>query len=288
VPEHEPDDVLSQDEVNDLLSDLAGAEGNEEEQPGAAAETDEPGPAIRIYDFRRPDILSMDELQAFAADGRRIADAANRQFSALGVAQWSLELSSVDMLTLDEYIRTLSAPCFVVPFVYDSGSTVTVELAPSFAAPAAHAVMGLPAVGSPSLQSLPEVLRRALAVATTSAFADALAKNGRTPEPAQPLATPVELRSLAMGASICVMTFSGNRESPPLLATVAIGRPALETLWRTRAAKSDPTGSADVVLRRTLRFPVPGVAGSRLRTFLDTGELDVSDAAHGHVAYEEE
>jgi hypothetical protein len=37
-----------------------------------------------------------------------------------------------------------------------------------------------------------------------------------------------------------------------------------------------------------LRFPVPGVTGSTLRAFLETGDLDVSNAEYGRVAYEEE
>jgi flagellar motor switch protein FliM len=126
VPENEPDDVLSQDEVNDLLSNLPGADEVEDEQTEEAGENDNTGPRVRIYDFLRPDILSVEEVQMLTADGERIAEAANRSLSALGLADAALTVTSVDVLTLDEYIRSLSRPCYVVPFVYDGKRTVTV------------------------------------------------------------------------------------------------------------------------------------------------------------------
>lgn len=293
MPEHEPDDVLSQDEVNELLSDLAGAEGSAEEQAEAAGEADEPGPAISIYDFRRPDILSAKDLQVLTADGARIAEAANRRLVTLGFDRSRLDLTSVDLLTLDEYVRSLSNPCFVVPFTYPRGAIVAVEFAPAFAVQVAHAVMGLPVVGSPSLGSLPALQRRALAATAASAFADALAKGGQPPDPGEPIAAPLELQPLPLGTTVCVLTFSTDSGSPSLAATLIIGRPALETFWRSPAAGSEPADAVsaafpDLVLRRTLRFPVPGVTGSKLRALLDTGNLDVCSSTQGRVAYEEE
>jgi flagellar motor switch protein FliM len=109
-------DVLSQDEIDALLNAIAddsspqasgGGGGVEEEEPHVETKVRK---RVKIYDFKRPDKFSKDQLrtlqmmhETFARSTTSTLSAYLRQISIVHVA-------SVDQLTYDEFIRSIPSP----------------------------------------------------------------------------------------------------------------------------------------------------------------------------------
>jgi flagellar motor switch protein FliM len=136
-------DILSQEEVDALLSAVsAGGEssafggggssdgGGEGESTGeAAAESDK---ALSLYDFRRPDRVSKDQMRTL----QNLHEGYARQFST-SLTNFlrtfvEIELVSVDQLTYSEFIMSISNPSCIYVFKMEplEGNAI-IEINPS-------------------------------------------------------------------------------------------------------------------------------------------------------------
>ena len=101
------DDILTQDEIEELLSKIANADGSEEETPHTKK--------IKMYDFKRPDVLSKEHI-SFTKEIFKLF--ANKFITTLAKENKKgcrfVEIN-VDQLTYVEFIRSMpyDAPMFL-------------------------------------------------------------------------------------------------------------------------------------------------------------------------------
>ena len=98
-------EVLSQDEIDQLLTAISAGEVNTEEvhQP-----TDQR--KIKIYDFKRPDKFSKDQIRTVSIMHETFARLTTTSLSAQLRSLIHVHVASVDQLTYEEFIRSIPNP----------------------------------------------------------------------------------------------------------------------------------------------------------------------------------
>lgn len=129
-------DILSQEEVDALLSAVsAGGEsdfGFGEQGGGAVEAAEEEEKTLSLYDFRRPDRVSKDQMRTL----QNLHESYARQFST-SLTNYlrtfvEIELVSVDQLTYSEFVMSISNPSCIYVFKMEplEGSAI-MEVSPS-------------------------------------------------------------------------------------------------------------------------------------------------------------
>jgi flagellar motor switch protein FliM len=105
-------DVLSQDEIDALLTAISDGDGGEVEEVGGKAEFRERSPErkVKIYDFKRPDKFSKDHLRTLTNMHEQFARLATTALSAQLRTLVHLHVASVDQLTYEEFVRSIPSP----------------------------------------------------------------------------------------------------------------------------------------------------------------------------------
>jgi flagellar motor switch protein FliM len=98
-------EVLSQDEIDQLLTAISSGEVATEE---ASAPADQR--KIKIYDFKRPDKFSKDQIRTVAIMHETFARLTTTALSAQLHALAHVHVASVDQLTYEEFIRSIPNP----------------------------------------------------------------------------------------------------------------------------------------------------------------------------------
>ncbi len=144
-------DILSQDEVDALLSAVAG--GGFEDDAGAPSsggggdvpppvndgagfsafgEPDEPQKPVTLYDFKRPDRVSKEQLRTLQNLHEGYARLLSTTLTSFLRTLIEIELVSVDQLTYQEVIMSISSPSCIYVFQLEplEGSAL-MEVSPS-------------------------------------------------------------------------------------------------------------------------------------------------------------
>ncbi|HBS59462.1 MAG TPA: flagellar motor switch protein FliM [Firmicutes bacterium] len=101
-------DVLSQDEIDALLSALSTGEVDADE-----IKEEQQQRKIKVYDFRRPDKFSKDQIRTLYMLHENFARLLNTYLSAQLRAMVQVSVASVDQLTYEEFIRSLPNPSVI-------------------------------------------------------------------------------------------------------------------------------------------------------------------------------
>ncbi|CVK17647.1 MULTISPECIES: flagellar motor switch protein FliM [Sporomusa] len=104
-------DVLSQSEIDDLLSALSTGVVTAEE-----IKTEEKQRKIKIYDFKRPDKFSKDQIRTIYMLHENFARMINTYLSAHLRTLIHIDVASVDQLTYEEFIRSMPNPSVISIF----------------------------------------------------------------------------------------------------------------------------------------------------------------------------
>ncbi|BBB93176.1 MAG TPA: flagellar motor switch protein FliM [Methylomusa anaerophila] len=104
-------DVLSQSEIDDLLSALSTGVVSAEE-----IKTEQRQRKIKIYDFKRPDKFSKDQIRTIYMLHENFARLINTYLSAHLRTIVHVDVASVDQLTYEEFIRSLPNPSVISIF----------------------------------------------------------------------------------------------------------------------------------------------------------------------------
>jgi flagellar motor switch protein FliM len=124
-------DVLSQEEIEALLSSLGGGEpepapsaapaaagGSGRETGMAPASGKQKGPrsavAYEVYDFRRPDKLSKEQLRTLQMLHETFGRLAGTTLSAMLRTNVNIDLISLEQVPYEEYLRSISSSVFAV------------------------------------------------------------------------------------------------------------------------------------------------------------------------------
>ncbi|NLK62794.1 MAG: flagellar motor switch protein FliM [Fusobacteria bacterium] len=108
-------EVLSQDEIDALLSAISTGEMNLEE-----AKEREEKKKIKIYDFKRPDKLSKDQLRTIQMIHETFGRLNTTMLSAQLRSAVQIQVISVDQITYEEFIRSI--PEFTILSIFDMGT----------------------------------------------------------------------------------------------------------------------------------------------------------------------
>jgi flagellar motor switch protein FliM len=101
-------DVLSQSEIDELLSALSTGTVSVDE-----IRTEQEQKKIKIYDFKRPDKFSKDQIRTLYMIHENFARLLNTYLSAHLRTMINIEVASVDQLTYEEFIRSLPSPSVI-------------------------------------------------------------------------------------------------------------------------------------------------------------------------------
>lgn len=104
-------DVLSQSEIDDLLSALSTGVVTAEE-----IKIEEKQRKIKIYDFKRPDKFSKDQIRTIYMLHENFARMINTYLSAHLRTLIHIDVASVDQLTYEEFIRSMPNPSVISIF----------------------------------------------------------------------------------------------------------------------------------------------------------------------------
>jgi flagellar motor switch protein FliM len=133
-------DILSQEEIDALL-DVVEDEG--EEVLEAAEENLLPQRQVTLYDFKRPNRVSKEQLRAFRGVHDKMARSLASQISSIMRSIVEIQLHSVDQMTYGEFLMSLPNPTSFNVFSMKplEGSGV-IEINPSIAFPMLDRLLG--------------------------------------------------------------------------------------------------------------------------------------------------
>lgn len=134
-------DILSQEEIDALL-DVVDDEG-EDIFESEGEETLFPQRQITLYDFKRPNRVSKEQLRAFRGIHDKMARSLSSQISAIMRSIVEIQLHSVDQMTYGEFLMSLPNPTsFNVFSMKPLEGTGVLEINPSIAFPMLDRLLG--------------------------------------------------------------------------------------------------------------------------------------------------
>lgn len=98
-------EVLSQDEIDQLLTAISAGDVEAEEVPKPAEQR-----KIKIYDFKRPDKFSKEQIRTVSIMHETFARLTTTSLSAQLRSLVQVHVASVDQLTYEEFIRSIPNP----------------------------------------------------------------------------------------------------------------------------------------------------------------------------------
>jgi flagellar motor switch protein FliM len=104
-------DVLSQAEIDELLSNISSGAVSAEE-----IQSEERQRKVKIYDFKRPDKFSKDQIRTLSMIHENFARLLNTYLAAQLRTMVHIDVASVDQLTYEEFIRSLPNPSVIGVF----------------------------------------------------------------------------------------------------------------------------------------------------------------------------
>jgi len=98
-------EVLSQDEIDQLLTAISTGEVDAEDMKNSSEQR-----KIKIYDFKRPDKFSKDQIRTISMIHETFARLTTTSLSAQLRSMVHVHVVSVDQLTYEEFIRSIPNP----------------------------------------------------------------------------------------------------------------------------------------------------------------------------------
>jgi len=133
-------DILSQEEIDALL-DVVEDEGDDVLEGGE--ETLLPQRQVTLYDFKRPNRVSKEQLRAFRGVHDKMARSLASQISSIMRSIVEIQLHSVDQMTYGEFLMSLPNPTsFNVFSVKPLEGSGVIEINPSIAFPMLDRLLG--------------------------------------------------------------------------------------------------------------------------------------------------
>jgi flagellar motor switch protein FliM len=144
-------DILSQEEIDALLGDVGGDDlaemdedlGEESESDSGGYSNPAPDVQITLYDFKRPNRVSKEQLRAFRSIHDKLARTSSSQISAIMRSIVEIQLHSVDQMTYGEFLMSLPNPTsFNVFSMKPLEGNGILEVNPSIAYPMIDRILG--------------------------------------------------------------------------------------------------------------------------------------------------
>ncbi|MCX5756910.1 MAG: flagellar motor switch protein FliM [Candidatus Hydrogenedentes bacterium] len=153
-------DILSQEEVDLLLSAVVESEVTGEHREGQAPE----GPHHTIYDFRRPERVSKEQLKGLQSLFEAFAREASIIFPPYLRTVVRVDLVSIDQLTYDEFILSVARPtALTVVSMSPLEGNAVIEYSPTMVFPIIDRLLGGRGVALSEPRELTEIENRVMA-----------------------------------------------------------------------------------------------------------------------------
>ncbi len=283
------DEILSQEEINALLSSFA----KQEEQRAAKGQSQE-AKQVRPYDFRRPDKLSKDQLRTIEMIHETFARSLSTWMSSYLRMPVRATLASCGQLSFDEFSSSLPAPSAIAVFnMSPPDGEAILALDPPLAFAMLDRVLGGPgqARGKPrELTDIEQQLMRDLVAKVLEilahAWADVAAFSARLVNMvAGPQFAQITAETETVGAVSLQVTFgeaAGNASfcfPYPLLQPV-LPRLAATRWFKRQAGRAGDAGPTEAIRHRISAVKVPvsvelGQASVMVGDFLDLAPGDI-------------
>lgn len=149
-------EILSQDEIDALLSALSTGEVKTEQSKKA----DEPHKKIRVYDFKRPNKFSKEQIHTIQAIHENYARLLATYFSAQLRTVVQITVHAVEQLTYEEFIHSLPNPTILNIFQMDplEGNAV-LEINPAITFSIIDRLFGGPGQAPEKIRDLTDIER---------------------------------------------------------------------------------------------------------------------------------
>ncbi|MCL6450689.1 MAG: flagellar motor switch protein FliM [Acetobacteraceae bacterium] len=146
-------DILSQKEIDDLVGGLAAEAGAADGLNKARR-----GRRVRVYDFRRPDKLSKEQMRTLQMVHDNMARLLTSSFSAYFRTMVQVGMASADQMTYEEFVQTVHGPTVlaVISLPPLSGNAL-VEVQPALAFPMIDRLFGGPGHAPEKVRPLTEI-----------------------------------------------------------------------------------------------------------------------------------
>lgn len=288
----EADDLLSQDEINDLLGKLDEGEGSPGEQAEAGDSDD--GPRISILDLQRPDLFTQSTFERLVAHANEWAQTIATAWGVRSGARWTIEPTSADPLTLDEFRRSVSSPGVFVTVGNRPARQVLIEPHAGLSEAMARTAIGYPPAGpAPPLTAL--ALRAVADLISATVGGPVLSTFGYEHRPADvSVSSDPALIDLTDSLDmVIVLLFTVGVEGGLQEMRLNVCIPSLLAALFAAAARQPapepndaPDPSADTVsLAGRLEFPLSSVCAPDLDTLRDGGGVAVDTSVLGYVRF---
>lgn len=147
------EDVLSQDDIDKLLSALSSGEASAEQ-----IKAEEEERKVKTYDFKRPDKFSKDQIRTLTMLHDNFARMFNTQLSATLRTMVNVEVVSVEQTTYQEFVQSVSNPSIIcVEAVPPLKGNIVIELNTNIAFAVVDRVFGGPGDNSLKPRILTEI-----------------------------------------------------------------------------------------------------------------------------------
>ena len=103
-----PDEVLSQSEIDKLLRSISEGSVSADEM-----KNDESGKKIKVYDFKRPDKFSKDQIRTLYMLHESFARLLNTYLSTHLRTIVNVDVASVEQLTYQEFVQSMANPSVI-------------------------------------------------------------------------------------------------------------------------------------------------------------------------------
>ena len=144
-------EILSREEIDQLLAAInAGNAEPQKKEPGVRK--------IKIYDFKRPDKFSKDQIRSISIIHETFARLAATSLSAQVRSMVHIHVAAVDQLTYEEFIRSIPTPTTLAIFNMDPlKCSAIIEIDPFITYPIIDRLLGGPGEGIKSLTELTDI-----------------------------------------------------------------------------------------------------------------------------------
>lgn len=148
-------DVLSQAEIDALLSALSEGQVDAEE-----IKTTKPQKRIRVYDFKRPNKFSKDQIHSLQNIHDNFCRALTTYFSGHLHSVIETKVLSIEQITYDEFIRSLPSPTILGIFTMEPlEGTLLLEISPTLVFTIVDRLLGGIGQGTEKNRDLTEIER---------------------------------------------------------------------------------------------------------------------------------
>jgi len=143
-------DILSQEEIDALLDvvedegeETFDSDGGDDDGGGSGVDDSFSQRQITLYDFKRPNRVSKEQLRAFRGIHDKLARSLSSQISAIMRSIVEIQLHSVDQMTYGEFLMSLPNPTsFNVFSMKPLEGNMVLEINPSIAFPMLDRLLG--------------------------------------------------------------------------------------------------------------------------------------------------